>query len=236
MFSFKNGKLTINSAIYLTHILISFIMGITAPVTVKYFTSHELVTTAVINVTAVACTLAGSFLAWSCTSTKMLDWMTRRFVAISVAIDVVLLLIAIFGADHPVERFFIYKIIGIVGIDILRKVQKRNINLSMANDGDRLSVFNNTREYYAKCAAVSGGLIGLFIYFTRYELDVVTAMFAEFSVCLVAHILQIYANHRIQKEVLHTDIKQTFIDALNHCFTTHEEKDNEFKSEDPFDR
>ena len=107
----------------------------------------------------------------------------------------------------------------------------------MASDGNRISVFNNTCDYYGKRAAVFGGLIGLFIYFTKYDLDVVTAMTAEFLICFIAHLLQIYANNRIQKDVLHTDIKQDFFDALNHCFAIHNNKgDNDFTSEDPFDK
>lgn len=234
MLSFKNGRLTINSAIYLSNILISFIMGITPPITVKYFTAHEAITPAIISTTVVLTTIAGSFMAWLCTSTKMLDWLARRFMYISLASDLMFLFTALFGASHPVGRFLTYKIICLFGLELLKRVQKRNVNLSMADDGDRLSVFNNTCEWYSKCAGVFGGSVGLAIYFMDYQLNVTLAMMLETIVCSTAHALQIYTNYRIQKDVLKKNIDQDFIDALNNCFTL--KKKNHFKSEDPFDR
>ena len=234
MFKIKNGRLTINSAIFLTHILISFILGITAPITVKFFTSHEAITTAILNISAICTTFAGALLAQACTSSKMLDWMTRRFIPISITADIVYLLIALFGAENPIERFLIYNIINILGVGVLRKVQKRNINLAMEGDGERLTIFDNQCTYYAKYSAVLGSTIGLILYFQNTKLDVTVAMFAEFAICAIAHALQIYANYRIQKEILHKDITQTFWDAINDLFKSYGKPRN-FKKDDPFD-
>lgn len=236
MISFKNGKLTINSAIFLTHILISFVMGITGSITVKYFTSQPAVTEGVMYITAICTAFGGAFIAWISTSTIMLEWMTRRFTSISIFVDVIFVIIAFYGADYPVERYIIYKLIGVFGVDILRNVQKRNINLAMENDGERLSIFNNTCLYYAKRSAVVGVLIGLFMWSFGLAFAVTFAMFLEFAICFIAHLLQIYANYRIQQDVLHKKITVTFIDAINDCLKPRQKKEKQFKIKDPFDQ
>ena len=236
MISFKNGKLTINSAIFLTHILISFIMGVTGPITVKFFTSQPAVTEGVIYITGIFAALGGVFIAWISTSTVMLEWMTRRFIMISILVDIGFVAVAFFGADHPVERYIIYKMIGVFGVEILRNVQKRNANLAMESDGERLTIFNAKCNYYGKRAGFFGALIGFTMWAFGISLVVTLAMFIEFVVCFIAHILQIYANYRIQKDVLHKEIKVTFVQALNDCLRPRKKKEYKtFKSYDPFD-
>lgn len=236
MISFKNGKLTINSAIFLTHILISFIMGITGPVTVKFFNSQDAVTEGVIYVTGILAALGGAFIAWVSTSPVMLEWMTRRFMAISILVDIGFVIIALFGAEFPVERYIVYKMIGVFGVEILRNVQKRNANLAMETDGERLTIFNAKCNYYGKRASFVGAIIGFIFWAFGIQLVVTLAMMIEFVVCFIAHALQIYANYRIQKDVLHKTIKTSFLDGLNDCLKPKKKKEyKEFKSNDPFD-
>lgn len=232
---FKNGKLTVNSAMYLTHILISFVMGITAPITIKFFTSHELVTTSIINITNISAVAIGSLISWLATKKVVLEYFTRRFIPISILVDTMYFLIAFYGENHPVERYIFYKIVQVMGVDILKKVQKRLVNLSMKGVPERLTLFQNKCEYYAKISGLFGGGFGLLLYMLGITLSVSCAMTFEFGLCLIAHLFQIYANKRIQRDVLKISLNTSFVDAVNDIFRTKIKRKSNIEEKDPFD-
>lgn len=205
-----NGRLTIRAALYLNALLISMVMGFSAPVTVVYFTSHispELVATF-----AIVLKLCGIVVSYIKQSAVAIRWIAQNFIRLVTVCEVVFLTLALIGEMHPEVRYIGYNLICVVGIKLLQVARKDNIVNCLK--GTAIIAFNATCDTWGLVGSLIGsGLCSVVLLFGG--LDVTFCMLVEFVGCLVGHCFQAYANKRIREDI-RTDLREyTFIEAIN---------------------
>lgn len=211
---FKDGKLTIKSALYLNEILICLVMGFTSPVIINFFMSHltpEYIAacTIVFRLTKVVVSLVKQ-------SIIATYWFSQHFIKIMLLSDISFFCISIVGEENPELRYFVYTMICICGIQLLSAVRKDNINNCI--HGSALTVFNAKCNTWGLIASLFGAALLLVI--TKFATPSVTVcMIIECIICAVAHWFQLYANRRIKKLVYNVPREYTFKDVLNDVLT-----------------
>lgn len=191
---FNKGKLTIRAALYLDAILISFVMGFSAPITVQYFVSH--VTPELISSLAIVLKIGGVLISYIKQSKKAIRWIADNFIKLMIICDCTYLFLALTGESNPEMRYILYNLIGVLGVKLLQSVKKDNI----ANCLKGTAIIN----FSAKCdtcgliAALAGAGMCVIV-LQLYPISITTCMLIETIGCMLGHWNQAYANKRIRE-------------------------------------
>lgn len=227
---FNNGRITIRASLYLSSFIISIMMGFSAPVTTVYFLRH--VSPELVSTLAIVLKLCMVFNSYIRQSKVAVQWITDHFIQMVLVCEVVYFILAIIGEMHPEIRYVGYNLIGCVVVKLLLTARQSNIVNCLK--GNSIITFNAACDTWGLVGSLLGSaLCATLLVFG--DINITACMLLEFAGCTVGHILQAYANNRIQKELLKKQELYTLVDVLNDLVRVKRKKDEIRKSSDEDD-
>ena len=207
---FKNGHLTIRSALYLNAILIDLVMGFSAPVTVNYFMGH--LTPEFIASCTILFRLSSVVTSFIKQSEVAIKYISQKFLKLMLICDISFFCISCVGEANPELRFLVYNMICICGIKLLTVVRKDNINNCL--EKSEITIFNAKCDTWALIASLIGATMLVII--SKFGTPSVTVcMLLESSICACAHWFQLYANRRIKATLYYDPKIYTLKEVIN---------------------
>lgn len=207
----NNGRLTIRASLYISAFMISVVMGFSAPVTTVYFISH--VSPELVSTLAIVLKLWGVLNSYIKQSKVAIQWITNHFLQLMIICESVYFTLALIGEAHPEVRYVGYNLIGLAGVKLLQVARQSNIVNCLK--GNAIIAFNATCDTWALIGSLIGSAVcaSLLVF---GEINVTLCMLLEFAGCMIGNIFQLYANKRIQRDLLHKDgCEYTIVDVLN---------------------
>ena len=215
----KDGHLTLRAALYLSALLISIGMGFSAKFVGNFL--QKAMDGEFVVACAILFKVIGLGMTYMQRSPLMLRWISENFTKFIIVMDVGFFILALIGQDFPMTRYVGYELICIVGVKLLKAVQRDNLNNCI--NGTAKSIFEAKVDSIAFVGAVGGGVAMLVI--SRFvEVGVNAAMIVECLCCLGGHWLQRYVNYRIVELGIYRKEKVTFIEAFNQVCKSHKNK------------
>ena len=215
---FKDGKLTIRSALYLDQFLVNIVMGFSAPITVTYFMAN--LTPGFIAMAAILIKLARLALNVCMQSKIAIKWVSQNFIPIMLMVDAIYLITALLGEEHTAFRHVIYNLIGATVIMVLKMVRKDNTCNCLK--GTNIVTFNAACDSVAMVGSLMGGAL-VAIVLQVGTIGVTPVMIAESIVCMIAHAMQAYANYRV-RGLIPEERRYTLIEVINDIASLKESK------------